>query len=95
MSTRKTPKKPRRRIADKPGSAPHRIPIPPREAVLEVLREQARPVPRKELMQALSLPAQKQQQAMDNRLRAMIRDGQIILNRNDQYCLLDRLDVIS
>ncbi|MGB5543057.1 MAG: ribonuclease R [Gammaproteobacteria bacterium] len=93
MSTRKTRKSPRRPPADKSGAPAHRIPIPTREAVLAVLREQSRPVPRKALMEALGLRSQKQQDAMGNRLRAMIRDAQIILNRNDQYCLLDKLDV--
>jgi len=91
-------KKPRQRGGSRPSEAAsagrHRIPIPSREAVLEILRERARPVPRKHLMEALGLPSRKQQEAMDNRLRAMVRDGQIILNRGNDYCLLDRLDVV-
>ena len=94
MSTRKTRQRSARQPVKDTAPRRHRIPIPSREAVLEILRQRARPVPRKDLMKALGLPSHKQQEAMDNRLRAMVRDGQIILNRGNDYCLLDRLDVV-
>jgi len=72
----------------------HRFPIPSREDVLGLLRERGRPVPRKELMKALGMPSQAQQEAMDTRLRAMVRDGQIIVNRKSEYCLVDRIPVV-
>jgi ribonuclease R len=77
------------------GDETHRIPIPERADVIAVLEQAGSPVPPKALFQALDLPSRKQQAAMSRRLRAMIRDGQIITNRRGQYCLVNRLEVVT
>jgi len=53
------------------------------------------PVSTKRLMSSLGLPSRKQQAAMNARLQAMIRDGQILVNRNGQYCLVERMPLIT
>jgi ribonuclease R len=73
----------------------HRIPIPERADVLAVLEQAGSPVSPKALFEALGLPSRKQQAAMSRRLRAMIRDGQIITNRRGRYCLVNRLEVVT
>jgi len=73
----------------------HRIPIPSRDDVLAVLRAFGAPMEARSLFQKLGLPSRKQQDAMRRRLRAMIRDGQIITNRRGDYCLVARLDVVT
>ncbi|UCC13186.1 MAG: ribonuclease R [Gammaproteobacteria bacterium] len=76
------------------GSVKHRFEIPSRNAVLEILTRKDGPVPGKELMTELGLPSKTQQDAMRSRLRAMIRDGQILVNRGGDYCLVDRMSLI-
>jgi ribonuclease R len=62
--------------------------------VLAILRNSAGPVPQKRLMAELGLPSNKQQEAMRARLRAMIRDGQILVNRAGEYCLVGRMQLV-
>ncbi len=86
----------RRRTADSPGaSAAHRFEIPSRQQVLDVLGASDGPLSNKRLMSSLGLPSKKQQAAMNARLQAMIRDGQILVNRNRQYCLVERMPLIT
>jgi ribonuclease R len=72
----------------------HRFEIPSREDVLGILRSSGGPVSPKRLMSGLGLPSRKQQEAMTTRLRAMIRDGQILINRNGDYCLVQRMPLV-
>ena len=76
-------------------SGGYRIPIPSREDVLAALGAHGAPMPARQLFKTLGLPSRKQQDAMRRRLKAMIRDGQIITNRRGDYCLVARLDVIT
>jgi ribonuclease R len=69
-------------------------PIPSREYILEYLRERGKPARRKELMIALGLEEQEQQEALKRRLRAMERDGQLIMNRSGAYAPADKLDLV-
>jgi len=76
------------------GAGKHRFEIPSRTTVLEILTREDGPVPGNKLMAALGLPSKTQQDAMRTRLRAMIRDGQILVNRSGDYCLVDRMPLI-
>lgn len=69
-------------------------PIPSREYILDYLRERGKPARRKELITALGLEEQEQQEAIKRRLRAMERDGQLIMNRNGSYAPADKLDLV-
>lgn len=79
---------------DSPRAARHRFEIPSRQQVLDTLGASDGPVSSRRLMSALGLPSKKQQGAMNARLQAMIRDGQILVNRNGHYCLVDRMPLI-
>ncbi len=46
-------------------------------------------------MSSLGLPSKKQQTAMNARLQAMIRDGQILVNRNGRFCLVERMPLVT
>ncbi len=69
-------------------------PIPSRECILEYLRERGKPARRKELLLALGLEDEEQQEALKRRLRAMERDGQLIMNRSGAYAPADKLDLV-
>ena len=57
-------------------------PIPSREFLLETLREAAVPLTAEAIAEALSLQKEPARSALDKRLGAMVRDGQLITNCN-------------
>lgn len=69
-------------------------PIASREYILETLSLQKRPVSKKQLLKALNIKKAKEEEALCFRLRAMIRDGQIIEDRRGRYCLLDKINLL-
>lgn len=70
-------------------------PIPSRELILQLIEEVGRPLRRKEIARAFSLTGEDQLEALRRRLRAMERDGQLIFNRAQQYCLVNSRDLIA
>lgn len=69
-------------------------PIPSREYILEYLRSRGKPVRRNEILLDLKLEEQEQQEALKRRLRAMERDGQLIMTRSGGYAPADKLDLV-
>jgi ribonuclease R len=69
-------------------------PIPSREVILELLSDADKPLSHGHIGQALGLDEAPQQDALKNRLRAMERDGQIMVNRRGAYALVDRMDLL-
>jgi ribonuclease R len=70
-------------------------PIPSRELILQLIEQTGRPMRRKEIAKAFSLVEDDQLEALRRRLRAMERDGQLIFNRAQQYCLVNSRDLIA
>ncbi|WP_126455844.1 ribonuclease R [Sulfuriflexus mobilis] len=70
-------------------------PIPSREFILEVLGETETPLDFKLLAQRLGLFEDDDRIALQRRLNAMERDGQLIRNRRGSYCLPERLDLVK
>jgi len=94
----------RRRRAESPRELdPHRQreakkyanPIPSREFILKTLTEAGVPLVFAELAEALELSAQEDLVALQRRLGAMVRDGQLVRNRRDAYCLVNKRDLIA
>ncbi|MEW8385399.1 MAG: VacB/RNase II family 3'-5' exoribonuclease, partial [Candidatus Thiodiazotropha taylori] len=69
-------------------------PIPSREFIMETLEEEGIPMNRQALADRLKLESEEQLEALRRRLRAMERDGQLLCNRNDNYCLVNKRDLI-
>lgn len=69
-------------------------PIPSRELILQLLEKGGRPVGRRQIAEAFALESDDQLEALRRRLRAMERDGQLLFNRRQQYCLVDNHDLI-
>lgn len=69
-------------------------PIPSRELILQLLEKGGRPTGRKQIAEAFALESEDQLEALRRRLRAMERDGQLLFNRRQQYCLVDSHDLI-
>ncbi|HKJ71111.1 MAG TPA: ribonuclease R [Gammaproteobacteria bacterium] len=71
-------------------------PIPSREYILDFLREQtSAPASEAFIAEGLGLTAEDQATALNRRLRAMERDGQLIRTRRDLYGLPERMDLVK
>ena len=84
--------KPRQGHADE---ARYRVSIPSRDEVLAALETAGRPLDPKALFEALGIDDAEVRNALGNRLRAMIRDGQIIANRRGHYCLVGHIGLVT
>lgn len=70
-------------------------PIPSREFIMELLESEGIPMDFQQLFDAMKLDGDDQREALSRRLRAMERDGQLVLNRKGGYCLVDAKDLIA
>jgi ribonuclease R len=69
-------------------------PIPSREFILETLTAQGTPLELPELAQILDLTAAEDLVALERRLGAMVRDGQLLRNRKHAFCIVNHRDLI-
>lgn len=67
-------------------------PIPSRKFILEILNEYARPMSRNQLFDKLNLDPSKQE-TLGFRLKAMLRDGEIMQDRRGRFCLLQKINL--
>ncbi len=70
-------------------------PIPSRELIVQLLEQVGEPLSRKDIADNFALAHEDQQEALRRRLRAMERDGQLLFNRRQQYCLVNNKDLIA
>ncbi|HXQ63501.1 MAG TPA: ribonuclease R [Steroidobacteraceae bacterium] len=70
-------------------------PIPSRDFLLEVLEKAGTPLTAAGFSSALRLRDKGLRAALDKRLAAMVRDGQLLRNRRDEYLLPGRIAVVS
>jgi ribonuclease R len=70
-------------------------PIASRELILRVLEDLGRPAYQDVLEGELHIKTEQDREALRRRLRAMVRDGQIVFNRRGGYCLAGRIGVIA
>lgn len=68
-------------------------PIPSRELIMQVLDEYGRPMSRIQLINNLDVASESEQEALGFRLKAMLRDGQIMQDRRGRFCLLGRINL--
>ncbi len=89
--------KPRRSRAKDPHYAreaqKYDNPIPSREFIMETIDEQGCPLSFDELAEALGVE-EHQIEPLSHRVRAMVRDGQLIRNRRGGYCRVNHEDMI-
>ena len=80
------------RFADESGR--YEEPIPSRQFILDVLAEVAAPVSFDALCAKLGVRERRVREALNKRLGAMARDGQLLVNRAEEYLLLERLPLV-
>ena len=73
----------------------YKHPIPSREYILQVLEEVGKPLTQNKLHRVLEVDDPEQQEALGYRLKAMLRDGQLMQDRRGRFCLVQRLTLIK
>ncbi len=69
-------------------------PIPSREAILDLLTEADKPLSHAQIARQLLLEDEDSVEALRKRLRAMERDGQLMVNRRGAYGLVDKMNLL-
>lgn len=69
-------------------------PLPSREYILQILKQQGIPVAECALHKLLSI-TKKEEELFNRRLTAMMREGQIFRNRKGDICVMEKLDLIK
>ncbi|MGD2139679.1 MAG: ribonuclease R, partial [Burkholderiales bacterium] len=69
-------------------------PLPSREFILQILEQQGAPVTESKLFRLLDIEAD-EETMMLRRLNAMERDGQLIRNRRNAICIVDKIDLVA
>ena len=70
-------------------------PIPSREFILETIRQFNAPMSKEEILSALHITNEEQQEGMRRRLRAMENDGQLVFTKRKRYALPEKLDLLK
>ena len=70
-------------------------PIPSRVFIMETLEKRGAPLGHRALCRELDVTSEQQQEALMFRLKAMIRDGQLLQNRKGAFALISKLDLIQ
>lgn len=70
-------------------------PIPSREFILELLKQNNRPLTRRNISKLLGLKGEDQTEALRRRLRAMERDGQLLRNRKNAYGIVSKMNLVT
>ncbi|RKZ78461.1 MAG: ribonuclease R, partial [Gammaproteobacteria bacterium] len=70
-------------------------PIPSREFILEILKQNNRPLTRRNIGKLIAVKGEEQTEALRRRLRAMERDGQLLRNRKNAYGIVSKMNLIT
>lgn len=84
-------KKHQKQKADKP----YQHNIPDRTAVGQALKDIGRPIDYDGLAAHFSIKDKKDKRALSEVLSRMLRSGQVLLNRGEEYCLSEKLNLIT
>jgi ribonuclease R len=75
-------------------SARYERPVPSRVFLLAKLAEASKPLGFEALVRLLGIRDPGERDALGKRLGAMARDGELLVNRANEYCLVDRLPLV-
>ncbi len=76
-------------------AAKYENPIPSREYILEFLGDLGRPASIKHIAKSLELDSGEQRDALSKRLGAMVRQGQLIVDRRNVYAIPEKVDLLK
>ena len=72
----------------------YEYPLPSREFILATLKERGVPIPEQELIALLGI-RKDEAEPFARRVAAMEREGQIMRNRRDAICIVEKLDLVA
>ena len=84
---------PPRQGGNPPDRYQHRI--PGRNELLDALNRAPGPISLREMGERFGIRTDSHTRALENRLRAMVRDGQLIRNRAGKFCIVEALDLVT
>jgi len=70
-------------------------PAPSRDEIIGMLEKHGRPLQRKDIIKALEVESDDSREILRRRLRAMVRDGQLIQTRRNAFGLPSRMDLVK
>ncbi len=82
-------------MSKKTNSKQYQVTIPERDEIIEFLKRSKVPRQLSEIAESLGISSSDERAALNKRLRAMLRDGQLIRNRREGYGLLDKMDLVA
>ncbi len=88
------PRKQRKKTAKKQRKR-YQHPIPGRNELLDFLEAEGKPVRAERILEAFGLKGQRMRNLLVDRLREMVRAGQVIENRRREYCLTAKIDLVT
>ncbi len=68
---------------------------PDRQAILALLEDHGKPLNRQDMIERLDVKSTDSREILRRRLKAMIRDGQLIKNRRNAYGLPAKMDLVA
>jgi ribonuclease R len=80
---------------DASGDRRYEHKIPSREQILAAMEQAGQPLKLEALAPRFGIRTEQHRRALEARMRAMVRDGQLLRNRADEYCLTGHLDVVT
>jgi ribonuclease R len=69
--------------------------IPSRDEILAAMEKAGAPLALEALAPRFGIHTEQHRRALEARLRAMVRDGQLLRNRANEFCLTGHLDVVA
>ena len=74
---------------------PYKHPIPAPNELIDYLQEAGRPLRADAILAAFGLKGQRMRSLLVDRLNGMVRKGQVLENRRREYCLTEKLDLVT
>jgi ribonuclease R len=84
-----------RRDGDRPEERRYEHQIPSRDDISKTMEQAGRPLTLEALAPRFEIRTDQHRRALEQRLKAMVRDGQLIRNRAREYCLTRHLDLVT
>jgi ribonuclease R len=69
--------------------------IPSRDEISRMMEQAGRPLTLEAVAPRFEIATEQHRRALETRMRAMVRDGQLLLNRKREYCLVRHLDLVT
>ena len=77
------------------GSGMIDAPAPSRDEIISMLESHGKPLQRRDIVRALKVESEDSREILRRRLKAMVRDGQLIKTRRNAFGLAARMDLVK